>query len=90
MNADGSNQVRLTFFLNELNPSNVNVTKPTWSPKGDRISFHRRVLPNGPGTRGHLEIFTMNSDGSDVTRLTFTVDPGFSGFPSWAKWSTPE
>ena len=89
MNADGSNQVRLTFFAAEPNPSNINVTKPTWSPKGDRISFHRRVVgPGGPGTGGHLEIYTMNADGTDIQQITSTPPPGFSGFPSWGKWSS--
>jgi Tol biopolymer transport system component len=63
----------------------VNVTKPTWSPNGDRISFHRRV--GEAGKRGHLEVYTMNADGSDITQITFTATPGFSGFPSWGKWS---
>jgi TolB protein len=91
MRADGSKPVQLTDFASEPKPSTYALTKPTWSPKGDRISFHRRVVgPGGPGTQGHFEIFTMNADGSDVTRITFTGNPGFSGFPSWGKWSTPE
>ena len=27
----------------------------------------------------------MNPDGTHVSQIIFTVDPGFSGFPSWAK-----
>ena len=65
MNADGSEQVRLTNFDADITPSNVNVTKATWSPKGDRIAFHRRVTPVA-GMRGHLEVYTMNADGTDV------------------------
>ena len=84
MNADGSDQTRLTYFDAEITPSNVNVTKPTWSPKGDRIAFHRRVT-DVEGTRGHFEIYTMNADGTDRRQITFTSDPGFSGFPSWGK-----
>ena len=88
MNADGSEQVRLTNFELDITPSNVNVTKPTWSPKGDRIAFHRRVTPVA-GKRGHLEVYTMNADGTGVpTRITFSPDPGFAGFPSWGKWGT--
>ena len=85
MKADGSGPQRLTNFSAEPTPSNVSVTKPTWSPTGDRIAFQRRV--GAQGTRGHLEVYTMNADGSDVTRITFTTSPGFSGFPSWGKWS---
>ena len=88
MNADGSEQMRLTNFELDITPSNVNVSKPTWSPKGDRIAFHRRVTPVA-GTRGHLEVYTTNADGTGVpTRITFSADPGFSGFPSWGKWGT--
>ena len=61
MNADGSNQVRLTNFENDITPDNVNVTKPTWSPKGDRIAFHRRVSAV-QGERGHLQVYTMNAE----------------------------
>jgi Tol biopolymer transport system component len=85
MNADRSNQVRLTNFDQEPTPSNVSLTKPTWSPTGDRIAFHRRVGPEGQ--RGHLQVYTINADGTDVRQITFTPTPGFSGFPSWGKWS---
>ena len=86
MNADGTGiQERLTHFSAEPIPSNVSVSKPTWSPSGDRIAFHRRV--GAQGVRGHLEVYTMNADGTNVTRITFTPSPGFSGFPSWGKWS---
>lgn len=83
MNADGSNQVRLTNFDTEPTPSNVSATKPAWSPAGDRIAFHRRV--GAQGQRGHLEIYTVNADGTDIRQITFTPPPGFSGFPSWGK-----
>ena len=85
MDADGSNQVRVTNFDAEPTPSNVLVTKPTWSPTGDQIAFHRRV--GLQGQRGRTEVYTMNADGSDVRQITFTPTPGFSGFPSWGKWS---
>lgn len=88
MNADGGEPTRLTNFSAVPTPSNVSVTKPTWSPKGDRIAFQRRV--GAQGVRGHFEIYTMNADGSDVTQITVTPSPGFSGFPSWGKWSTQQ
>ena len=52
---------------------------------GDRIAFHRRV--GAQGARGHLEVYTINADGTNATQITFTPSPGFSGFPSWGKWS---
>jgi TolB protein len=89
MNADGSYPVRLTNFDSYTQPRtrSISATKPTWSPKGDRIAFHRRVS-EVEGGAGHLQVYTMNSDGSDVRPITFTEDPGFSGFPSWGKWGT--
>ena len=85
MKADGSDQKRLTDFSAAPTPSNVSVTKPTWSPSGDRIAFHRRV--GAQGVRGHFEVYTINTDGTNATPITFTALPGFSGFPTWGKWS---
>ena len=34
------------------------------------------------------QIMIMDADGGNVSQLTVTVpSPGFSGFPSWGKWS---
>ena len=89
MNADGSDPFRLTHFDSYTQPRtrSISVSKPTWSPKGDRIAFHRRVA-EVEGDAGHLQVYTINADGSDVRQITFTKDPGFSGFPTWAKWGT--
>jgi len=85
MNADGSNAFQLTDFSQEVSPRAILVSKPTWSPDGRTIAFHRRV---GAVTEaGHAEVYTVNEDRSDVRQITFTPLPGFSGFPSWAKWS---
>lgn len=44
---------------------------PKWSPDGSRILFlSRRNSPGGPTSWGDL--YTMNADGSNVVRLTFT------------------
>ena len=61
MNADGSEPVRLTTFPGQD-------TKPTWSPTGDRIAFHRQIA-------GHLQVYTMNADGTGDTQITFTATP---------------
>ena len=55
--------------------------------QGDWIAFHRRVA-EVEGDAGHLQVYTINADASDVRQITFTKDPGFSGFPTWAKSGT--
>ncbi|MDQ4071227.1 MAG: hypothetical protein M3203_17420 [Actinomycetota bacterium] len=55
---------------------------PNWSPDGSQIAFHsRRHDPAGE------EIYRMNADGSNVTRLTFNEGPvqaSFDIFPAWS------
>ena len=69
MNADGSNQTRLTN-----NPA-IDIS-PSFSPDGSKIAF----VSNRDGNQ---EIYVMNADGSNQTRLTnnSAVDelPSFSG-----------
>ena len=79
MNADGSNLVRLT---NDPGIDNG----ATWSPDGRKIAFAsmQNTVPvprAGCGTRNH-EIYVMNVDGSDVTRLT--DEPACDISPSWS------
>jgi dipeptidyl aminopeptidase/acylaminoacyl peptidase len=57
MNADGTNQVALGVFGYDL----------AWSPDGDKIAFERDV------SLYHPELFVMNPDGTDQTRLTYTT-----------------
>ena len=68
MNADGSNQTRLT------NDQNYDYS-PSWSPYGARIAFRSE-------RDGNFEIYVMNADGSGQIRLT--EDPGDDWHPSWS------
>ncbi|MDQ3082597.1 MAG: hypothetical protein M3R07_10350, partial [Gemmatimonadota bacterium] len=74
MNADGSGQTRLTFDV-------AQDAKPSWSPGGRGIAFHRDVRSF---LETHAEVFTMNADGSDVTMISSPIARAFNGFPSWA------
>ena len=56
MDADGSNQTRLTF-------KNSNDSHPSWSPDGQFIAFSSFY-------DGNTDIYTMNSDDSNQTRVT--------------------
>lgn len=56
MNADGSNQKRVTF-------SGKYNSTPAWSPDGSKIAF-------AGWDDDHYDIFTMNTDGSNMARIT--------------------
>ena len=71
MNADGSNQRRLT------NNPGAN-TAPTWSPDGRMIAF---VGQTSPVTRA-TEIYVMNADGSDQRQLTDSLGDNLD--PVWS------
>jgi TolB protein len=75
MNSDGSSQTRITY-----NPT-IDTTRPgadedpTWSPDGRQIAFRSY-------RDGGIDIYVMNADGSDVTRLTFE---GGNYSPDWSR-----
>jgi len=67
MNADGSNQTRLT--------NNPGCDEgPCFSPDGNKIAFKCDCV-------GDDEIYVMNADGSNQTRLT--NNSAWDGSPSW-------
>jgi RHS repeat-associated protein len=72
MNADGSNQTRLTN-------SAGNDDSPRWSPNGAKIVFQSDR--DHPDT-GYMDIYVMNADGSGQTRLTSDANDD-----SMATWS---
>jgi len=64
MNSDGTGQIRLTT-------NSTYEDSPTFSPDGGKIAF-RRIVSN------KSEIFIMNANGSNQTRLTEGGFPSFS------------
>ena len=72
MNADGTAPVRLTTTTGSD-------FQPKWSPDGQRIAFQSN-------RDGNLEVYVMDADGSNQTRLT-TTPPQlqlFVGTPVWS------
>jgi Tol biopolymer transport system component len=71
-NPDGTNAVRLTGGA-----KTKNAYLPAWSPDGSKIAFTLRTTGRAP-----TSIYTMNADGTDVTKLP---DPhGNDSDPSWS------
>jgi hypothetical protein len=67
MDADGSNQIRLTNSPQED-------LHPTWSPDGEEIAFTTN-------RDGNDEIYVMNTDGSNQTALIDNL--AYDTFPEW-------
>ena len=64
MNADGSNPTRLTNNL-------VIDSRSVFSPDGEKIAFSRREPASPDPSRRADDIYVMNANGTDQTRLTF-------------------
>ena len=67
MNADGTGQTRLTD--SRADDPGFAATEPAWSPDGTRIAFTRTITQSGNQPLDE-EIYVINVDGTDLTRLT--------------------
>ena len=75
MDADGGNPINLTPKAPNDSSSDWLSRAPSWSTNGHEIYF----MSFRPSTGGDTEVFVMNSDGSDVRRLTNVI--GVDGSP---------
>jgi TolB protein len=81
-NAEGAER-RVLYELKSPEPCGVNtcptISRPVWSPQGDRIAFSVGAHMGAPGPT-HLAL--IRPDGSDVTMLT--SGDRHDGLPSWS------
>jgi TolB protein len=78
MDADGSGQRRLTYQRGDD-------SHPHWSPDGKRIIFNSARAtpdPDADWSKQHIELFSMNANGSDVRQITNFKT--ISTYPSWS------
>jgi Tol biopolymer transport system component len=75
MNSDGSNQVNISN-------SESNDEHPFWSSDGKRILFCSDRTAEKGKTENNIDIFEMNSDGSDIKQITKT--PEVETYASWS------
>lgn len=81
MNANGSGRKRLTRQVASDNLPNLDDAEPDWSPNGTMIVFAR--TRQAPGAQiGTSEIWVMNANGSNQTRLTRAKTNDYS--PAWS------
>ncbi len=72
--ANNNRKTRLTFF-------DADAVYPCWSPDGTKIVFE------GYQNGNQGEIYVMNADGSNITRLTYNegdVNTDYDGMPAWS------
>lgn len=80
MDADGSNVRQLTHFVEK----HQGAGNPDWSPDGTRIVFE--VWAESDVNDSRIEIYVMNSDGSNLRQLTRMPDRG-SLLPDRGSWT---
>jgi hypothetical protein len=81
MSADGSGLRRLSPEL----PKGVFDQHPSWSPDGTQIAFERYTNEDVAATAEDSDIWIMDVDGADATRVT--RGPAIDWGAQWASWS---
>lgn len=85
-NRDGKNNI---YMMNDngsrvqrLTDTPLSLGGPRWSPDGSQIAFHMDLHSTDPRKPQQIDIFIMNTDGSDQQRLT--DHPKLDTSPSWS------
>ncbi len=82
VNSDGSGLRRLT----PPRPDGRSSESPDWSPDGKWIAFHsnREARLDGALAFSGTDIYVMDTEGSNVTRLTETLPGRLTQSPAWS------
>jgi Tol biopolymer transport system component len=75
MNADGTNQILLAEGGQNFVPS--------FNPSGSKITYVSTRNSPSPAAFFTYDIYTVNPDGTNETRLTFNISPAKSSLPSF-------
>jgi Tol biopolymer transport system component len=75
MNVDGSNLTNVTNHP-------AQDFQPAWSPDGEQLVFTSRYGERESNNPGWAQIYTINADGSNTTRLTDSE--GHNQYPTWS------
>jgi Tol biopolymer transport system component len=81
MNADGSNAHLVTSAADLVTNRALDPSGLAWSPAGDKIAFSAGVRMVFGMDKPSVNIYTVNIDGRELTRLT---NEGSSGSPTWS------
>lgn len=81
MSVDGTGPRRLSPEL----PRGVLDMRPSWSPDGTQIAFERYTNEDVAATGEDGDIWTIDADGTDATRVTH--GPAIDSWPQWASGS---
>ena len=84
MNADGTNQTNISKNSLSLLLGEKKDRYPSWSPDGSKIVFYtnRHGIRTPGSTKIQYQIYTMNADGTNQTRLT--NNPVIDISPKWS------
>ena len=84
INADGTGLRNLTNTPTGVGPGRESETGPTWSPDGSTIAFMKTTSLEPDGDEADTDVYTIRSDGTQLTQLTATGQEAPGGGLSWS------
>jgi Tol biopolymer transport system component len=84
INADGTGLRNLTNTPTGIGPGRESETGPKWSPDGNTIAFMKTTSLEPDGDEAETDVYTIRSDGTQLTQLTATGQEAPGGGLSWS------